>query len=52
LAAQALARFAMDEIRDVIFGLAGDRELDLPGTLRDVIEDIEAGTRLEVGLRV
>ena len=52
LAAQALARFAMDEIRDVIFGLAGDRELDLPGTLRDVIEDIEAGTRLKVGLRV
>jgi signal transduction histidine kinase len=52
LAAQSLARTAMDEIREVIFGLASDGQSELPQALRDVIEDVEAGTRLEVGLRV
>ena len=52
LAAQALARSAMDEIREVIFELSSDGQIELPDALRDVIEDVEAGTRLEVGLRV
>jgi signal transduction histidine kinase len=52
LAAQGLARSAMDEIREVIFGLATDGEIELPRALREVIEDVEAGTRLSVGLRV
>jgi signal transduction histidine kinase len=52
LAAQSLARSAMDEIREVIFGLASDGQTELPRALRDVIDDVEAGTRLEVGLRV
>jgi signal transduction histidine kinase len=52
LAAQGLARSAMDEIREVIFGLVSDGQIELPQALRDVIEDVEAGTRLEVGLRV
>jgi len=52
LAAQSLARSAMDEIREVIFGLASDGQLELSRALREVIEDVEAGTRLEVGLRV
>ncbi|HYB31258.1 MAG TPA: sensor histidine kinase [Solirubrobacteraceae bacterium] len=52
LAAQSLARSAMDEIREVIFGLASDGQTELPRALREVIEDVEAGTRLEVGLRV
>jgi signal transduction histidine kinase/DNA-binding CsgD family transcriptional regulator len=52
LAAQSLARSAMDEIREVIFGLAGDRQIELPQALREVIEDVEAGTRLGVRLRV
>src|SRR3984885_7385346 len=52
LAAQSLARSAMDEIREVIFGLASDGQAELPRALREVIEDVEAGTRLEVGLRV
>ena len=52
LAAQWLARSAMDEIREVIFGLASDGQIELPRALREVIEDVEAGTRLEVGLRV
>ena len=51
-AAQALARSAVDEIREVIFELSSDGQMDLPRALRDVIEDVEAGTRLEVGLRV
>ena len=51
LAAQSLARSAMDEIREVIFGLASDGQTELPRALRDVIEDVEAGTRLQVGLR-
>ncbi len=52
LAAQSLARSAMDEIREVIFGLASDGQIELPRALRDVIDDVEAGTRLEVKLRV
>jgi signal transduction histidine kinase len=52
LAAQALARSAMDEIREVIFELSSDGQIELPRALREVIEDVEAGTRLEVGLRV
>jgi signal transduction histidine kinase len=52
LAAQGLARSAVDEIREVIFGLASDGQVELPGALREVIEDVEAGTRLTVGLRV
>ena len=52
LAAQSLARSAMDEIREVIFGLASDGQIELPRAMREVIDDVEAGTRLEVGLRV
>lgn len=52
LAAQSLARSAMEQIREVIFGLASDGQIELPGALREVIQDVEAGTRLEVGLRV
>ncbi len=52
LAAQALARSAVDEIREVIFELSSDGQIELPRALREVIEDVEAGTRLEVGLRV
>jgi signal transduction histidine kinase len=51
-AAQALARSAVDEIREVIFELSSDGQTELPRALREVIEDVEAGTRLEVGLRV
>jgi signal transduction histidine kinase len=51
-AAQALARSAVDEIRAVIFELSSDGQIELPRALREVIEDVEAGTRLEVGLRV
>jgi signal transduction histidine kinase len=52
LAAQALARSAVDEIREVIFELSSDGQIELPRALREVIQDVEAGTRLEVGLRV
>jgi signal transduction histidine kinase len=52
VAAQALARSAVDEIREVIFELSSDGQTELPRALREVIEDVEAGTRLEVGLRV
>jgi signal transduction histidine kinase len=52
LSAQSLARSAMDEIREVIFGLASDGQVELSRALREVIEDVEAGTRLEVKLRV
>ena len=52
LAAQALARSAMDEIREAIFGRVSAGQIELPEALRDVIEDIEAGTRLRVKLRV
>ena len=52
VAAQGLARSAMDEIREVIFGRVGDGQIELSRALREVIEDVEAGTRLEVKLRV
>lgn len=52
VAAQALARSAVHEIRAVIFELSSDGQIELPRALREVIEDVEAGTRLEVGLRV
>ena len=52
LAAQSLARSAMGEIREVIFELSRDGQIELPRALREVIEDVEAGTRLSVGLRV
>jgi signal transduction histidine kinase len=32
--------------------LASDGQVELPRALREVIEDVEAGTRLKVGLRV
>ncbi|MGZ4193224.1 MAG: histidine kinase [Solirubrobacteraceae bacterium] len=50
-AAKSLARSAVDEIRAVIFELASDGNVDLRRALREVIEDVVAGTRLEVGLR-
>jgi signal transduction histidine kinase len=52
VAAQGLARSAVDEIREVIFELSSDGQMELPRALRDVIEDVEAGTRLQVSLRV
>jgi signal transduction histidine kinase len=42
----------MDEIREVIYELSSDGQIELPRAMREVIEDVEAGTRLEVGLRV
>jgi signal transduction histidine kinase len=50
-ATKHLARSAVDEIRSVIFELASDGKVDLRQTLREVIEDVVAGTRLQVGLR-
>ncbi|MGH2895736.1 MAG: histidine kinase [Solirubrobacteraceae bacterium] len=50
-AAKSLARSAVDEIRAVIFELASDGNIDLRRALREVIEDVVAGTRLQVGLR-
>jgi signal transduction histidine kinase len=50
-AAKSLARSAVDEIRAVIFELASDGKVDLRRSLREVIEDVVAGTRLQVGLR-
>jgi signal transduction histidine kinase len=50
-AAKALARAAVAEIRQAIFELASDGQIELRRALREVIEDVEAGTRLRVGLR-
>jgi signal transduction histidine kinase len=50
-AAKADARSAVDEIRAVIFELASDGNIDLRRALREVIEDVVAGTRLQVSLR-
>ncbi len=50
-ATKLLARSAVDEIRAVIFELASDGKVDLRRALREVIEDVVAGTRLQVGLR-
>jgi signal transduction histidine kinase len=52
LAAQGLARSAMNQIREVIFELSSDGQIELARALRDVIDDVDAGTRLEVRLRV
>jgi signal transduction histidine kinase len=41
----------VDEIREVIFELASDGQIELRRALHEVIEDVEAGTRLQVGLR-
>jgi signal transduction histidine kinase len=51
-AAKSLARSAVEEIREVIFELASDGQIELRRALREVIEDVQAGTRLEVRLRV
>ncbi|MGO9820069.1 MAG: GAF domain-containing sensor histidine kinase [Solirubrobacteraceae bacterium] len=50
-AAKALARAAVEEIREAIFELASDGQIELRSALREMIEDVEAGTRLEVRLR-
>ncbi|MBV8954088.1 MAG: GAF domain-containing sensor histidine kinase [Solirubrobacterales bacterium] len=50
-ATKSLARAAVAEIREVIFELANDGRVDLRRALREVIEDVEAGTHLTVGLR-
>jgi signal transduction histidine kinase len=52
LAAQSLARSAMDEIREGIFAPGSYGRVELPQALRDVIEDVEVGTGLQVALRV
>jgi len=49
--AKSLARSAVDEIRTVIFELASDGKIELRQALGEVIEDVVAGTRLQVGLR-
>jgi signal transduction histidine kinase len=51
-ATKELARSAVDEIRAVIFELASDGQLDLQRALRDLVEDVEAGTGLRVSLRM
>jgi signal transduction histidine kinase len=50
-AAKALAHSAVDEIRTAIFELASDGNVDLRRALHEVIEDVVAGTRLQVRLR-
>ncbi len=50
-AAKSLARSAVDEIRSVIFELASDGDIDLRRALPELIEDVVAGTRLQVRLR-
>lgn len=50
-AAKSLARSAVDDIRAVIFELASDGNVDLDRALREVIEDVVAGTGLDAGLR-
>ena len=50
-AAKELARSAVDEIRAVIFGLAGDEGMDLRRALRDLVQEVESDTGLRVGLR-
>ncbi|MGZ4299269.1 MAG: histidine kinase, partial [Solirubrobacteraceae bacterium] len=51
IAAKAHARSAVDDIRAVIFELASDGNIDLRRALHEVIEDVVAGTRLQVSLR-
>ncbi|MFZ0379116.1 MAG: histidine kinase [Solirubrobacteraceae bacterium] len=52
LAAQGLARSAMNDIREVIFGRFSGGQIELPQALREAIEDVQAGTRVQVKLRV
>ncbi len=52
LGAQSLARSAMDEIREVIFGVASNGKVELSCALREVIEDVEAGASVAVALRI
>jgi signal transduction histidine kinase len=51
IAAKALARSAVDDIRAAIFELASDGNVDLRRALHEVVDDVVAGTRLQVGLR-
>jgi signal transduction histidine kinase len=50
-ASKALAGSAVDEIRAAIFELARDGQIELRRALREVIADVQAGTRLDVALR-
>ena len=51
-AAQGLARSAMNEICEVSFGRFSGGRIELPQALRGAIEDVQAGTRVQVKLRV
>jgi signal transduction histidine kinase len=51
VASKALARSSVDEIRAAIFELASDGQIELRPALREVVEDLRAGTRLGVALR-
>jgi signal transduction histidine kinase len=51
-AAKALARSAVAEIREVIFELASDGQIELRRALGEVIGDVQAGTQLDVSLRI
>ena len=52
LAVQGLARSAINEIRELIFGRFSGGQIELPQALCEAIEDVEVGTRLHVKLRV
>ncbi|MBV9715329.1 MAG: hypothetical protein JOZ64_08140 [Solirubrobacterales bacterium] len=51
VASKGLARSAVDEIRAAIFELASDGQIELRRALREVIDELRAGTRLELSLR-
>jgi signal transduction histidine kinase len=51
VASKAHARSAVDEIRAAIFELASDGQIELRRALREVIADVQTGTRLDVVLR-
>jgi signal transduction histidine kinase len=50
-ASKALAGSAVDVIRAAIFELSSDGQTDLRRALREVIEEVRTGTRLDVALR-
>jgi signal transduction histidine kinase len=50
-ASKALARSAVDEIRAAIFELTNDSQMELRLALREVIEEVRTGTRLDITLR-
>lgn len=50
-AAKSLARSAVAEIREVIFELASDGQIELRRAIGEVIRDVQVGTQLEVSLR-